>query len=434
MKLKRKEPTCTILESPINVNYKVVGRREWLDGRMAPGALPVDRRVEISSSSDLQFIKDWLDTQKIQGLDTETSGSQDGDGLDPISSTSKIVLAQYGTDEQVFLIEPDLLPEFKSQLQNQNRLLVGQNILHDFEFILMKYDFPLVRIYDTMLAEQLLTAGLPGVKVGLKDMCCKYPPHYIISKAQRSNFIDIHDTDKFTKEMLDYGAQDVYEMFPVFRSQWPLLVKYELTRAGQDEFDCIPVTAEMELTGIALDEKIILLAVSWYVERQAEIKKEVIKLYNQMLRKKKLRKQLTVLDEKDIVDHFDIDSSHDKLRTLKVLGYNVSDVKRETLNEFNDPFMKLLAEYTECQKITSTYGQSLLDKRHPLDGLFHPEFHQMGQGEGDKKRTTTTATERFTSDAQQIPRPENEYKEITNTAIIAGLKERHQAIFDEALA
>jgi len=91
---------------------------------MAPGALPENRRVEIHQPGDLQPIKDWFSGQKIQGLDTETGGKNDGDGLDPVSGTSKILLAQYGTKETVYLFEPDLLPELKEELQSPNNLLL----------------------------------------------------------------------------------------------------------------------------------------------------------------------------------------------------------------------------------------------------------------------------------------------------------------------
>ena len=53
--------------------------------------------MEIHTSSDLQPIKDWFDAQETQGSDTETGGKDKGDGLDPISGNSKILLAQYGT-------------------------------------------------------------------------------------------------------------------------------------------------------------------------------------------------------------------------------------------------------------------------------------------------------------------------------------------------
>lgn len=271
-----------------------------------------------------------------------------------------------------------------------------------------------------MLAEQLLSAGYVGTKVGLEDLARKYPPHYVTYKITRDKFINFKEGDKFTREMLYYAARDVYELFPVYEGQLPELKKFHLNTAAHDEFSCIPVTADMELTGITLDEQLLLLTKSFYQERQDEIEKGAIKAYNKEIQEKGLRKkkgqQLTVMPEEDIEDHFDIDSSQAKLNALRALGYGVENVRRETLENLDTGLTKLLAEYSFCRKMTTTYGQRLLDKRSPWTGKFHPEFHQMGRGEDVKgdQGTTTTATGRFTSDAQQMPTPTKTYALVKN--------------------
>ena len=50
MKLVRvKQQTCWPLETYIPINYKVVGRRPWLDEAIAPGALTAEQRIEVHS-------------------------------------------------------------------------------------------------------------------------------------------------------------------------------------------------------------------------------------------------------------------------------------------------------------------------------------------------------------------------------------------------
>ena len=193
--------------------------------------------------------------------------------------------------------------------------------------------------------------------------------------------------------------------------------KLELKRLGlesvaQDEFNCIPVTSEMELTGITLDEQTLLLTKSFFQKRKEEINRRVTEVYNSELREKGLREQLTVMPAEDVEDHFDLDSSQQKLITLRALGYDAENVQRETLENLGTDLTMLLAEYSLCLKMISTYGQGLLAKRSPWTGKFHPEFHQMGKGYGrgeGKGKTTTTATGRYTSNAQNIPRPEKRY-------------------------
>jgi len=212
--------------------------------------------------------------------------------------------------------------------------------------------------------------------------------------------------------MLYYAARDVYELFPVYEGQQPQLKKLALEEAAQDELRCIPVTADMELTGINLDERTLLLTNSFYQSRQDEIEKKATEAYNKELRKKGIRKQITVLPPEDVEDHFEISSSQQKLNALQALGYDVENVRRESLEILDTELSRLLAEYSFCRKMTSTYGKNLLDKRSPWTRRFHPEFFQMGEGEGSgkhQKKTITTATQRYSSNAQQIPRPQKRY-------------------------
>lgn len=410
------EPEAIVFEEIIPIKYLVVGSREWFDGIMEPGVLDKCEYKEIVNSSDMNEIRDHFDTHTVQGLDTETGGNKENEGLDPISPTSKVLLAQYGTEDIVYLLEPRLISELKTQLQSSKHLIIGQNILHDFEFILMKYGFPMINLYDTMLAEQVLTAGMLGIKVGLKDLSRKYHPHYITSKSIRSQFINFRDGDKFNTDMLYYGARDVFSLFPIYRAQIAELKRLSLVGPAQVEFNCIPVTADMELTGITLCERILSIINNWYVSRQKELENLIIEEYNKELIKKGIRKQLTVIPIEEVLDRFDVNSSFQKLKALQELGEEYSelvDVQRETLAKLRTPLGNYLAEYTKCQKITSTYGQGLLDKISEWTGKFHPEFNQMGKGEDvGSSGANTTATGRYSSDAQQVPRPEKEYKEL----------------------
>jgi DNA polymerase I-like protein with 3'-5' exonuclease and polymerase domains len=216
---KGSKPTGSPIESDIPVNFKVVGRREWLDKALAPDAITPEQRIEIQNSGDLQPIKDWLNKQPAQGLDTITTGKDKKDSLDPVSSTAKLVLVQYGTQEIIYLIEPALLLEFKELLQSDEHWKIGQNLKRDYEFILKKLGFPLVNMYDSMLAEQVLTAGLEGVAVSLKDLARRYPPQYIITKSVHEDFVNFSEDDKLTKEMLCYAARDVYLLFPAYSAE-----------------------------------------------------------------------------------------------------------------------------------------------------------------------------------------------------------------------
>jgi ribonuclease D len=88
------------------------------------------------------------------------------DGLDAVSPSSQLVLAQIGTRDQVdangkvtregqvVVMEPKLLPEFIDILQDRSRLKLLQNAVHDFRFLMAKYGIHMSGMYCTMLAEK----------------------------------------------------------------------------------------------------------------------------------------------------------------------------------------------------------------------------------------------------------------------------------------
>jgi DNA polymerase I-like protein with 3'-5' exonuclease and polymerase domains len=164
------------LEEHIDVPFWLVGRPKWLLESIEVDALPPELIIRVENSTDLCGVHEWLSDQKALGIDIETGGAEEIDGLDPLSATSRVLLFQLGTKERVYVIDPSLVPEFRKELQDENILKIGQNIVFDFEFLLSKYSIHINRMYDTMLAEQMLEAGLEGLGVGLDVLAENYPP------------------------------------------------------------------------------------------------------------------------------------------------------------------------------------------------------------------------------------------------------------------
>lgn len=396
-------PFSRRLEEHIEVPYTIVGRREWVE-RCPDPSLTFADVCEVRDSSDLLSVRQWLLDHPVHGLDCETRGKDADDGLDPLSPTSEIVLFQYGTPDRVYVIEPALLPEFKDILESDHWLKIGQNLKFDFKFAFAKYGIHFVRMYDTMLAEQLLTAGLAGVRVSLSELARKYPPFHLISKEQRREFIE--GRGLLSREAVEYAVRDVFVLFPIFQAQSKRLKDLKMEVVAKDEFDCIPVTAEMELVGVTLDLKTLAMAAEPFERRADEIQNRVLELYNQELKSKGIRKNVLLPDLPAILD---LDSPSQKLEALQNLGFDIKDVQRDTLEELPHEMAKLLAEYSECMKIITTYGERLSERISLHTGRLHPEFHQLGAGDMDARRgrvtKTTIATGRYSGDMQQLPRP-----------------------------
>ena len=402
------EPVSSPLEDQIPVNYKLVGTAKWFASEFEPGSYDPEQAIVISDSGDLADSKRWLALQRALGVDTETTGKfvkkDKGYSMNPVNEDTRLVLLQIGTEELVLLIDPALANEFKEILEGTANLKILQNALYDFKWLLTKKRIHLDRMYDTMLAEQVLTAGKLGVRVGLADIVRKYDPFYLISKAVRSKFIELRD-GRMDREMLYYAARDITLMFPVMRAQTKELKDKSLLATAASEFKCIPCTAEMELGGVYLKTDKMELLIRYWLEKQVDMEEEILAVYSKEIQAKGLGQNFLIPGLSEV---FDINSGAKKLEALRMLGFELDDVKRETLMAINHPIAKLLGEYSNVTKWTSTYGENMRGKINEFTGMWHPRFAQMGSGEMEaasgRENTTTTATGRYVSDAQQFPR------------------------------
>jgi hypothetical protein len=132
--------------------------------------------------------------------------------------------------------------------------------------------------------------------------------------------------------------------FPIHDAQLLKLKQHGLEEVAQDEFSCIPITADMELTGINLNEKILRTVISWFQMRQNEIPLEVQKIYGKELQAKN-KKAWRFLAGKSQVEmvrivaegeewegvgwYFDIESDKAKLSALQYLGYQIKNVRQD---------------------------------------------------------------------------------------------------------
>lgn len=405
------------IEEYFPVEYKVVGSREWFETSFEEGAVEDDQKIEIVASFDLIPILNWMERQPVLGVDTEATGPDKDTALDPQRFGSRLLMLQIGTADLVYIIEPALAKYFQKILESRKIVHILHHGLFDFKYMLVKTGIHLENIFDTMLAEQLLTSGLNGLKVGLADVVRRYSPYRLITKQTRQDFIDFRERGElFTKAMLYYAARDVTIMFPVRDAQMQQLARWKMEAVAQDEFNIICVTAMMELGGVFIDPVVLRKSLTYWNRRQEELEQRILKIYDSQLTKMG-NKPLSILP--NIQHVFDLNSQAKKLAALRELGYEIDDVKRDTLELYaDDPIMAMLAEYSNVTKITSTYGENMISKINPETGRYHPEFHQLGSGDMEermgKAKKGTIATGRFSSDFQQMPRKEDRFDLVTD--------------------
>ncbi len=333
-------------------------------------AQQIDYQV-ITSNEDLLKIIPELEKAQTLSLDTE------GNKLDPL--TSKLFLLQVAVGTKAWVIDcqkVDLSP-IKPVLEGDRPLKIAQNAKFDYSLLKAQAGITLGNMYDTMLAERLLTCGISR-EVSLRALADKYLG-IKLDKTTRESFSDptnpaLHG--KFTKEQLDYAARDAIILQEIFQKQFVKLKEESLVETAKLEFAVIPVVAEMELRGTLIDKAKWKEHIAELAEKRNAISKEI---------QDELR-HLTEYSQVDlfgnVVDSINLDSPMQLIETFRKLGVELVNTSESTLSKIDHPLAKKLLEYRGYEKMITSFGDSILEKIHPLDGRLHPDFLQLGADTG----------------------------------------------------
>jgi len=336
------------METKIEVSYKFIQTDEQLKA-----ALP-----EIESAS-------------IIAIDTEATK------FDPF--TAKLLLVQIATKDKAYVIDAtktnvSLLAPI---LEAERPLKIAQNAKFDYSLLKAQANIKMGNLFDTMLAERILTCGISR-EISLKTLAEKYL-NLKIDKTVRESFYAPGSPSmqgKFSKEQLDYAARDVLVLHEIFQKQYKQLQEEDLIECAKLEFAVVPVVAEMELYGSLLDQK------KWR-SHIAELEKKRDKI------KKEIQGEIRHLSEYSQVDLFgnisdtvNLDSPLQVLQVFKKLGEDLTNTSEATLQKAAHPLAKKLLEYRAYEKMITSFGETILEKIHPVTGRLHPDFIQIGADTG----------------------------------------------------
>lgn len=197
---------------------------------------------------------------RLLAFDFETAGGETlvhgGKGkpkirLDARKATPKLL--SYATESTSGLLQPDEYKRLLPVLANPDVVKLGHNLAYDLGLIraAVGYRFPVVSLFDTMIAHQLLIAGLYENSLkhsSLKAVVREQLGQEIDKELQTSDWSGVH-----TAEQLSYALKDseiLIKLYPVLQQK---LDAAGLQRVAQIEFDCIPMTVEAMQTGLPLD-------------------------------------------------------------------------------------------------------------------------------------------------------------------------------------
>ena len=339
-----------------------------------------------------------LENVSVVSLDTETTG------FDP--HTCKLLLFQISVPDKSYIIDAraldiSTLPEIKDILEDPSRIKILQNAKFDYKFIKKHTGFELYNIYDTLLAEGVLTAGLSAKMASLKDLTKNYLG-LDMDKNIRKSFVGLKDIN-FSEEQLKYAAIDTFVLFPIFDSQIPKLRQQGVIETAKTEFAVTKVVGEMELKGVYINRSKWEDIIVNLKKRRDEITEEFYGSisgyysFNNVDLFGNNAPPININSQPQLLDLFN-----------KKLSLNIPSTADPVLELVNHPLVKTLREYRKYEKLISAFGESLLEKINKQTKRIHPEFNQMG-----------AATGRFSCNnpnLQQIPRdtPEAPFRACFN--------------------
>lgn len=312
------------------------------------------------------------------GLDTETQG------LD--CYTKKLLLLQLGTEEYqvVFDIESfgyKLPKELKNFLNNYKGTFIIQNAKFDLKFLFIQ-EVILKNVYDTMLAEIILTNGLQYYGRDLNSLTEKYCG-VTLNKEIRGQII----TKGINDAVLFYSARDVEFLKVIKRKQLAEAKTGGLLNAIALDNAFVIVLAYVEFCGIKLDLEKWLIKVQKNKHKALELK---LGLETALWEDKKYKyfsgmldmwtnKQECILNwdsPKQVITLFE---EYGINTVLKVKGEDKRTIDAKILepqkNKF--PILGPYLNYKGMQKEVSTYGDNWKGYINPVTGRIHTTFKQL---------------------------------------------------------
>ena len=330
---------------------------------------------------------DLLKDMNPIGLDTETTG------LD--CWTDKLKLLQLGNKENQVVIDCFTVDinNYKELLEDSNKTFLGWNLKFDLKWLYRHNIFP-QKIYDGYLAEKLLWLGYPA---GMHPLSLKYASEHYIGVERDKSIRGKVIWAGLTEDVIQYSANDVKYLEEIIKEQWKELQAKDLTTAIKVENKFVIPLAYCEYCGIHLD------ANKWKAKMQkdrAKLNKAVKALNEWVVKHYTNDKRFVKVDlQGDLWNGFNTDPqcviNWDSPKQVQILlediGFDltVKDKKTGGIKKSIDAkvikpqkdisdIAPIYLEYKEAAKVTSTYGQNVLNQINKVSGRIHTNYSQLG--------------------------------------------------------
>lgn len=331
-------------------------------------------------------LEDFLKGCTVLYIDSETRKKN----LSPIKNDpydNEMVMFQIGNKVDQYVIDTrthSLLPIAKI-LQDPKILKVGHNIKFDYKVLKTNFGIVLENVFDTMIAEYLLSAALPTSKgyYSLEQTHLRYTGYnpygeqlelfrpYIPKKTR--NFMG--SEGNFTEGEVAYGVSDIQALCRLLPHQIEKLYFYDMKPIMDIENEFVLTLGDMELAGMPIN-----------IDRWIELDE-----WAQL----KMQEQLNILNI-EISEVLNWNSSKQVETAFSKLGINTTTrdilksrklgeettkksvqelVIKEQAEQF--PIINTYLKYKGFKKLLGTYGIPFLKNVSPITNRIHSDFFQI---------------------------------------------------------
>lgn len=323
----------------------------------------------------LDYFKDKLEI----AIDSETEGFD--------IYTKKLLTIQLGDFDNQFVIDCktiDINP-LKELLESTDKVFLFHNAKFDLKFLYRIGIYP-TSIYDTFLAECVLTTGYEERGLSLKDVVLKYC-NVILDKSIRGT---IH-IEGLTDRVIIYAADDTKYLSSIREKQLEKIAEFGLQNILDIENQVVRVFALMEYHGAPFNPT-KWLAVAEQVEAntiELEDKMDAIVFKlgtkhlpetNSITKYCEVWKQGNLFFQNKQRDcNINWASPAQKTQLLIDLGLNVDSVGDKELQKLKSKHevIPLLIEYSKQHKLSTSFGKEFLKFINPITKRIHGNVWQI---------------------------------------------------------
>lgn len=201
---------------------------------------------ELYSTGSWNDFMEWAKNLPEFELDIETD-------VTPFWCNKKLITVQLGYGDiqwviQVSTIDKEQWDWLKGYLEDASRI----KLIHhaQFEYIVLRFHgIEISNVFDTMVAEKILTGGIENANYSLSDLSEKYLG-YALDKSEQTTFGD----DILTENKVVYAATDVRILQSIKIKQLPQITEWNLDTVLKLEMKVVLSLGEMTYHGMGIDQ------------------------------------------------------------------------------------------------------------------------------------------------------------------------------------